>query len=207
MKNLSRILRALMEEGKLSESELARRCQVGQPVIHRILSGETDNPRVATLSLIANYFSLSISQLIGDQPLPNNRLPGTHNLAPQALTLLPIISWETVLTWPCELASPQMTSTDLLISPEGFALSIKDSTMMPRFSEGSLLITDPNRHAIHRDFVIAQVKDQHQAIFRQLLIDGTDFYLKPLNADYKTQHYRQNELRLLGTVIQVREDL
>src|SRR3990167_10705325 len=125
MKKLSQILRALMDELQLSESELARRTQIGQPVIHRILSGETDSPRVATLSQIANYFSISISQLIGDSPLPENRLPGTHTQSIHTWIQVPLLNWEQVLTWPKQkntVKNPLMVATELTVSQDSFAI-------------------------------------------------------------------------------------
>src|SRR3990167_1621898 len=136
MKYLRHILRNLMDELSLSESELSRRTQVGQPVIHRILSGETDNPRVATLSLIANYFSVSISQLIGDAPLPENRIPGTHNPYLSAWNQVPLLTWEQAIDWPQQkqhVQEPKMIATEIAVSPDAFALKIKDTTMAPRF--------------------------------------------------------------------------
>src|SRR3990167_6567719 len=100
MKNLNKILKHLMHEMHLSESELARRTEIGQPVIHRILSGETDNPRVATLSQIANYFSISISELIGDASFPHHRLPGTNNYSNHTWTHVPLLTWEQAVEWP-----------------------------------------------------------------------------------------------------------
>lgn len=208
MKNLHQILRALMDEMGLSESELARRTQVGQPVIHRILSGETDNPRVATLSQIANYFSLSISQLIGDAPLPENRLPGTHKPYLHAWSQVPLLTWEQAASWPNRqtIQNPLMVATDLPIGKDAFALRVKDTTMSPRFIEGILLIVDPERVAGDRDFAILSVMGQKQAIFKQILKDGVDVYLKPLNPDFKTTLMDDMQHQIIGTVIQARDD-
>ena len=49
MNNLSENLRTLMWKFELSESELARRVGISQPVIHRIAKGITTNPNVETL--------------------------------------------------------------------------------------------------------------------------------------------------------------
>lgn len=208
MKNLSQILRALMDESGLSESELARRTQVGQPVIHRILSGETDNPRVATLSQIANYFTISISQLIGDSPLPTTRLKGTSQLKAPTWSFVPLLNWEQVVHWPIQLENLSMVSTDLPLNEEqGFALTVRDNTMSPRFPEGILLIVDPNRPAKNRDFAIIHIQDQPNAVFKQVLTDGEDLYLKPLNPDFKTTLVEKDRCRILGTVIQAKENL
>lgn len=209
MKNLHQILRALMDEMNLSESELARRTQVGQPVIHRILSGETDNPRVATLSQIANYFSISISQLIGDAPLPENRLPGTHNHSTHAWSQVPLLNWEQAIHWPNQrssIHSPSMVATDLPVGKDAFALKVKDATMAPRFVEGIILIIDPDRNPEDRDFAVLSMAGQKHAIFKQILKDGHDIYLKPLNPDFKTMLMDTTQCRIIGTIIQARDD-
>lgn len=207
MKNLSQILRALMDEMHLSESELARRTEVGQPVIHRILSGETDNPRVATLSQIANYFSISISQLIGDAPLPENRIPGTHNHYTHSWSQVPLLDWEQAIHWPeHQIQHPFMVATDVPIGKQAFALKVKDVTMAPRFVEGTLLIVDPARTPADRDFAILYVEGQKNAIFKQILKDGNDTYLKPLNPDFQTTLLDPSQHRIIGTVVQARDD-
>ena len=102
MKNrsMSTILKGLMAELGINESELARRTGIGQPVVHRICSGETDNPKVATLSPIATFFAISISQLIGDEPLSTDRIPGTFNPDAQGWRQIPLLDWEQILVWP-----------------------------------------------------------------------------------------------------------
>ena len=71
MNKLAPILCQLIREQQITVSELARRTQIGQPVIHRLISGVTLDPKVSTLSALANYFNISINQLIGDEPLPH----------------------------------------------------------------------------------------------------------------------------------------
>ncbi len=55
-----------MAEKGLKSAELARKIGVGQPVIHRLMTGVTDNPQVYTLQPIAEYFNISIEQLINE---------------------------------------------------------------------------------------------------------------------------------------------
>jgi len=117
--SMSKILKGLMAELGINESELARRTGVGQPVVHRICSGETDNPKVATLSPIANFFAISISQLIGDEPLSADRIPGTFNPDAQGWRQIPLLTWPQVLYWPNlpeKLAPLPTISTDINMS-------------------------------------------------------------------------------------------
>lgn len=66
MKIISKNLSALMAEKEIKSAELARKIGVGQPVIHRLMTGVTDNPQVYTLQPIAHYFNVSIEQLINE---------------------------------------------------------------------------------------------------------------------------------------------
>lgn len=208
MKKLSTNLKALMGEMGISESELARRTGVGQPVVHRIASGETDNPKAATLSPLANFFAISISQLIGDEPLPKGRIPGTYNPGIHGWKQIPLLGWEQSLEWPNLKNQPDLTqsiSSDLLLSEHAFALKVSDNTMEPRFPEGTLLIIDPEVKATNRDFAVVHIEGQKTPTFKQILMDGTVFYLKPLNPDFKPFPLDMPH-RFLGVVVQARMD-
>ena len=67
--NISKTLKKLIADHKLNTMELARRTGIGQPVIYRLISGETDNPKIATLCALADYFGISVNQLIGETPI------------------------------------------------------------------------------------------------------------------------------------------
>lgn len=205
---LGPILKQLMAEQGLSESELARRTGIGQPVIHRMASGETDNPKVATLSPVANYFALSISQLIGDDPLPADRVSGTHNPANVQLHKLPILTWEQAAIWSekkSEISVTEYTATDMEVGENAFALRVKDTTMRPRFPEDTLIVVDPNLKPQDRDFAVMHIDGYQQALFRQVFVDGGDTYLKPLNADFKII-LLGDRYKSLGVMVQARSD-
>lgn len=209
MHKLNTILKALMMEMNLTESELARRTGIGQPVVHRIASGETDNPKVATLRPLANFFALSISQLIGDEPLPPNRLPGSFNASAHSLAYLPLLTWEQALEWPnlvTRSPTTTMVATDQAVSAQAYALVVKDNTMEPHFPEGTLLIVDFALQPENRDYAIVHLDGQKLPTFKQVLIDGSSVYLKPLNPDFKALPIDKNH-RFLGVVIQTRLNL
>ena len=56
---------------RLSSSALARKTGVHATNIKRIRNNEQANPTVTTLLPLARYFSISLSQLIGDEVLPS----------------------------------------------------------------------------------------------------------------------------------------
>jgi transcriptional regulator with XRE-family HTH domain len=53
----------------ISGSDLARQLNIPPPSINRILSGHTADPRCSTLILLADYFDISIDQLLGREKL------------------------------------------------------------------------------------------------------------------------------------------
>jgi len=195
-----------MDEQDLTTSELARRTGIGQPVVYRILSSETGDPKVGTLSAIANYFAVSISQLIGDEPLPKNRLPGTHIKTKFGWSKAPLLSWEDAVGWPGnkeKFPELEYLVTDADVGPDAYALKVKDTAMRPLFPEDTVLIIDPALQPEDRDYAIVHIDEQKQAIFRQILFDGQNIYLKPLNADFKITQL-EGKYKFLGIVVQSR---
>lgn len=69
MENLSTILSRLMSDRGINSAELARKVGIGQPVIYRLMTGVTENPQILTLKPIADFFEISVDQLLGFSPL------------------------------------------------------------------------------------------------------------------------------------------
>lgn len=204
MSELSNILKTMMSEVKITVTELARQTGVGQPVIHRMASGETDNPKVMSLSPIAKFFDLNLSQLIGDEPLPSDRISGIHNPYYRSWSQLPLLSWEQAVYWP-ETKLPQDTvsyiATEAMVSEKAFAVKIEDQTMQPRFAKDSMIVIEPSLTPADNDFALVHVEGEPKAQFKQILFDGKDLYLKPLNSDFEIRHIT-GEYRVLGVMVQ-----
>lgn len=63
-------LHTLMQQNELTTTELAERSGVGQAIIQRLFTGEVEDIKLSIAQKIAAVFSLSLSQLIGEVPLP-----------------------------------------------------------------------------------------------------------------------------------------
>ena len=63
------ILGRLMQKYEIGENALARATGVTQPTIHRILTGESSDPKTGSLRPIAEHFGITVAQLRGDEPL------------------------------------------------------------------------------------------------------------------------------------------
>lgn len=74
--SVAEILSRLMQQHEVSENALARATGVHQPTIHRILTGESSDPKTGSLRPLADYFGISVAQLRGDEPLQGLPVPG-----------------------------------------------------------------------------------------------------------------------------------
>lgn len=206
-------LRSLMDELKMTEAKLARSTGIPQPTLHRILSGATRSPRGDALSKLANFFSVTISQLFGEDPLPTNRLPGTHNPHVRTWQSIPLMTLDEVLA-----VSPlceenlngrnwtNWTTTDVQTTPLTFAINVNNDSLNPRFPNGTVLVVEPGLTPEDRDFLLISTKGARMATVKQLLLDGQDHYLKPLNPEFQTV-MMSTDHHILGVVLQVRMDI
>jgi phage repressor protein C with HTH and peptisase S24 domain len=79
-------------------------------------------------------------------------------------------------------------------------LEIENDSMEPDFKQGDLILVDPDRAADNGDFVVAANGDHHWT-FKQLVRDGSDWYLKPLNPRYQNK-LLTDDIRIVGRVIE-----
>ncbi|MCL5261043.1 MAG: helix-turn-helix domain-containing protein [Gammaproteobacteria bacterium] len=207
MAKLAENLTLLMKEHDVNSCELSRNTGILQPVIYRLMHGETDNPKIATLLPIANYFSLTLNQLIGDAPLPSLSQRCLANNSSQAIKI-PIINWEQAVAWPqiSNTESAAYLPITTAVGKDAFILQMKGTTMEPRFPDGTLLLIDTSIPYKDKDFVIAHIEQQPEVIFRQLLFDGNNIALKPLNSDFKTIYLEKNKDRysIKGVLVEAR---
>src|SRR5438045_2507870 len=84
---LATTLRNLMQSKKINEAELARKTNIPQPTLHKILAKKTIDPRASTLRSLASYFGIAIDELLtGSTYTQRNPISSIKPLA--------IISWK-----------------------------------------------------------------------------------------------------------------
>jgi len=198
---IGQILNRLMTEKKIRVAELARRVNLPQPTVYRIATGACEHPHLSSLEPIASFFSISVDQLKGHEPISWL----------DHVSKVPLLEWGDALNWLInkdKMSNNEFILTDAAVGKAGFALKIKDASMDPVFPKNTILITDPEKQAKDRSYVIAKLANYSEMIFRQLLIDAGDRYLKPLSPDfdqYKMTHLN-NDDKILSVVVQVKRD-
>jgi transcriptional regulator with XRE-family HTH domain len=198
---LAKILKKLLFEKDMKVTDLARKLDIPQPTIHRLVSGKSTRPYKSSLEPIANYFSITVDQLLGED---DSQEPSTFPT--KEVTSIPIYQWEVLPNQ--QSAPPIQTITANNTSDKAFALVMPDTSMEPIFPKSSILIFDPEMPAKDRSYVLAFIKESSLSIFRQLLIDADHKYLKPLNpdlSDFKMRLLDKDDI-IIASLIESRMD-
>ena len=120
---------------------------------------------------------------------------------------IPIISWKKLDNWieAIKIANKKIVTIGNL-SKKSFALVLPDSSMEPFFPRGTLLIFDPEETPKDRSYILVKLEENDLFIFRQLIIDGDDHYLKPLNPDLSMfkMRFLDNKDKILACLVESR---
>lgn len=144
----------------------------------------------------------------GPQPdaEPPNISPGPDIHPSQRV---PIISWVQAGDWQ-EVYDPfqpgyaeEWIDTAATNHQNAFALRVHGDSMAPEFVEDDIITVDPGREPTSGSFIIA--KNGLEATFKQLVIDGSSVYLKPLNDRYPVRDVTGQPLRIVGVVVEKRK--
>jgi SOS-response transcriptional repressor LexA len=98
--------------------------------------------------------------------------------------------------------SMETVPTTVPVNRYTFAMRVQGDSMEPKFTEGMLLIVEPELDAQHGDYVIVK-NGSEETTFKQLVKDGQDWFLKPLNPRYPIKPLGTNTI--IGVVRGVTE--
>lgn len=198
---IAKRLKLLMKQhNNISATELARQTNIPQPTLHRLLSGDTVDPRVSTLNTVANFFGVSIDYFL------SNTHPSAHT---QNSTHIPLLSWKDVTGYSDVLKSINAHSlninwiqTDANVSTMAFALPSKKSISVI-FPIGSILIIDPNIEPSDGDLVLIIDTSTQEPTLRELIIDGPQKVLYALDKSLDPIQI-SNKTSIIGVLAQTK---
>lgn len=203
---ISEVLTSLLERAKIKEAQLAKALNVPRATINKIHSGKILDPRSSTLSIIANYFGITIDQLMGKSPLfgdtlmkfikvPIIELDRLKNFK-QALNKIDFINHE---NWILIEYDNQQSNHDL------FAVKVYGDAMLPYFDEQTTIIIDSDSEVANRKYVLAYIASLNEVILRQIFVDGNTRVLKPINTIFESKKLTTKD-KIIGVVVQTKRD-
>ena len=87
----------------------------------------------------------------------------------------------------------ELIPTSVPVKKHTFALRVSGDSMEPEFMDGMILIIEPDMDAQPGDYVIAK-NGEGETTFKQLVKDGSDWYLKPINQRYPIKPLAEAEI-------------
>ncbi|MBL0572200.1 LexA family protein [Aeromonas hydrophila] len=204
-------IRALRKERKMTISELATQVDSDVGNISR-LERDIQGFSPQLLSKIAEALSVPVAELFSDQQ------PAQHQnmeLATPDIHRIPVITYVQAGVWTetseireCDGNMAYIT-TDLDLGQRAFAIVIRGNSMEPEFTEGDLVLIDPDEPLHPGDFVVAK-NGEEEATFKKYRPrgygeDGQEiFELAPLNDDYPTMRSDRQHIQIIGTMVEHR---
>ena len=133
-------LKWLLKQHDITATELARRCKLAQPVVHRLVVGTINNPQINTLLQIAHYFNCNIHEILTENMMisqaqrKESKAIQIHNRIKNSLATLNacIIGLEKIL--PLLIKYHIDTTNNSTVAP----LSDEILTMLPKILAHSL---------------------------------------------------------------------
>ncbi|MCD8542566.1 MAG: LexA family transcriptional regulator [Gammaproteobacteria bacterium] len=192
-------------------TQVAREAQIPQQTLQRIVAGLSPKPHRKTLNALANYFSLSVEQLTGKEALPEDQgVASLSNIQHRPIYQIPYIDFsdiENYLKTRDKKLIKSQVNTDGELSENVFATRMTDSSMYPYIPKHALVLMDPIAQPEDQHFVLVRLAESGAFIIRQILTEGADQHLKPMNPDLSTLATRtmKKDDKVLALVIEVRQ--
>lgn len=165
-------------------------------------------PSVYVAHALAKGLGTTVDVLLKEAADPNGlAAPSEH------AQRVPVIPWNQAAEWarnpePARLAAgtPWVMPTEC---PPGraFGLVVRDEGMQAptgiSFPVGYTILVDPGRKAMANDFIVGHLGDPTAPIFKKLALDGSTYYLRPLNPQFPMQQVGDT-FEVIGVVIGLR---
>lgn len=199
--SLAETLTDLIErEIKLTPAALARKLGIPTNKITRILNGDVTDPKASTLLQIANYFDITIEQLLGLAPIVRE---GTSQglTATQALPIF-------------ELSQPEKMTKEWYrwvpndIAGDYFTLALDTDLYEPTFQQNSLLIINRDVAPDDRSYILIKKNDNSRHyLIKKYVQEGDQSYLYPINPKLPVEIFDKKLYTVVGVILEVHQKL
>ncbi len=188
-------LRKIMLEHKINASQLGNALNLSAATIKKIRLG--GNLTIGSLKPIADYFKITISQLIGNVAPEDHKKTGKNSR--KSNVSIPVIGLKDALCADNPLFHRSYTSIKYKSDNKVYALILNDD-FHPIFQANGLLFIDPEEKYSHNDYVLVQKNNQQPNIKRIIEEDGI-FHLQSVTVGITTFVPLNEEFRVLGTIV------
>lgn len=188
---------------QLTQKQLAQQVNVSHVAVSQWEKEET-LPRGENLLRLSEALGCAPAFLIeGDGPVfSESAWAGLHQI--------PLLAQRDVAQWLSDAGSvrqDRLMHNDMALSQQSFAFRVEDQSMAPAILRDDVVIIDPSLSPQPGDSVLAL--QQQVALLRTWRQRGneegvTQFELAPVNINFPELHSRRDNLKLIGTLVELR---
>ena len=202
----------LMLDMDVSNAKLARMIGVSRPTIGNWIEGKSA-PTGENLTNLANALKVDPNWLMSgkeSQVRLDNNVDISQKIPFEGFPV-PVISWVAAGSFGPIATVLKDAEVDEYLPPikecgrNGYGLIVTGISMSPKFEPEDRIYVNPDFQVIDLktgDLVIVSCAGDNEATFKQLIIEGTTKYLKPLNPKWDEQIIKLTEdCRLVGKVV------
>ncbi|TNI81183.1 DNA-binding protein [Aeromonas veronii] len=206
-------IRRLRKSLGLTQVKLAQMLGIKAP---SVVQWESDKTNLSGENLLnaAKLFGVTPDYILYGGEIEQSAVPNMEMAQPD-IHRIPVISYVQAGVWtaPNEIrecdGNMAYITTDLELGDRAFAIVIRGNSMEPEFTEGDLVLIDPDEPLHPGDFVVAK-NGEEEATFKKYRPrgyseDGKEiFELAPLNDDYATMRSDRQPIQIIGTMVEHR---
>ncbi|RUQ81719.1 helix-turn-helix domain-containing protein [Legionella septentrionalis] len=190
----------LKYDKKLTPAALARELGIPTNKITRILNGDVTDPKASTLLQIANYFEITIGQLLGIEPLSSD-----IKQVQDEGKMLPVFQ--------INKSGYQKIYNDWYRWAGGdvegvcYALSIDTDIYEPTFPQDSLLIINQDIAPDDRSYIVVKKNTSAHYFIRRYVEDGNKIFFYPINPQFSIEIYDKSLYTIAGVILEIHQKL
>jgi phage repressor protein C with HTH and peptisase S24 domain len=213
--HIGKRLAAKLEEFGWSEGELHRRSGVSQPTIHRIITGESQDPRQSNVEKIAKALGVtaywlrhggpSDAGVRSPEPVYDiNAEPGPKIRSPsRAIKIVGTAQMGSEGYWYALDEGDgyvEVPSRD----PGAYALRLKGESMAPAIRNGWIAVCEPNEPLVPGEYVMIRLHDGQSMVKELLYANDVEVSVMSVNAAYGRMTMAVEEIEnihYVGTIV------
>ena len=157
------------------------------------------NPTLSSIEPLLDFFRVDLDSLLyedmSSQNYQNKKKMGE-------LVPISVYSLEEITNKKSSAKVSEFIGSAGITGKNVYGISINNDALAPAFQANSIIIIDPDLKAAESDYVLCCLGDGETAspVFRQLFIDGSNYYFKPINPGFgEMKHY--DTYKILGVII------
>lgn len=210
--NLSERFKQARLKAGLTQDDIAQAANISQPAIKKIESGETKNPsRIIPIAKILNvtaewllYGSESLQQ-----PAPSDNVKSYRYPQVSETIKIPVIKMDSLLKYRDRDLKMDEVKEYIYLHDRSLSNCVSvvvdndemtSSDFENSFRRGEYLLIDFNCNHKINDFVIANLKNSGDIIFKQFIKHADKYYLKSLNPQYPLVEINDN-IEIIGVIV------